>query len=301
MTMPLHKQDTRPTGLELARINGNDRTRVRDLIQANRPFIAAGVASADRIQNWRFAALESRIGSRFCRVAVSATDRHEYDARKGLRVERMTFSDFGARAFGAPKRPGQNMYLQDDVRSFPELLGDTALPNSLQVKPVTQSKLMVSASASITSLHYDPVETYLEQIEGTKRLLLFPPGVANYYPHGWTTKAPFVSRVVNASDPDLAKYPRFGAAPRHEGLLHAGDVVYIPLGWWHEVHSLDPVNVSVNHRWFASVGKTMRCLPQFARSAPIVLKFLVSRAKQRVDRTLTAGAAGPVIKPKVPT
>ena len=203
----------------------------------------------------------------------------------------MQFSHFVNSAFHGDQHDGRHLYLQDDVRSFPELQHDCTLPESLQIKPISQSKLLVSPHASVTSLHYDPVETFLEQIEGRKRLLLFPPGVTAYYPHGWRTKAPFVSRVVNAADPDLLRFPRFAQAPRLEGFLEPGDVLYIPFGWWHEIHSLDRVNISVNHRWFASVPKTVSLLPQFLRAAPVIAKFLASRRRDGRAQPGPPGAA----------
>ena len=63
---------------------------------------------------------------------------------------------------------------------------------------------------------------------------------------------------VNIDRPDLKRHPKFAetAAPLR-ALLNAGDVLYLPSFWHHEVQSipdvdLDKLNIAVNF-WFANV------------------------------------------------
>ena len=37
--------------------------------------------------------------------------------------------------------------------------------------------------------------------------------------------------------------------------LDPGDALYIPFGWWHEIHALSPVNVLVNYWWHDDTGR----------------------------------------------
>jgi cupin-like protein len=52
---------------------------------------------------------------------------------------------------------------------------------------------------------------------------------------------------VNAEEPDPEKTPLFLAAHRYEGTLSAGDLMFIPFGWRHYVHSM---SASISMNWF---------------------------------------------------
>ena len=64
-----------------------------------------------------------------------------------------------------------------------------------------------------------------------------------------------VMSPVDIEYPDLARFPRFSEARRVECELGAGDVLFMPAFWWHEVRShpdpLEMRNMAVN---FWSVG-----------------------------------------------
>jgi hypothetical protein len=58
--------------------------------------------------------------------------------------------------------------------------------------------------------------------------------------------------MVKISAPDLERYPRFAQAwaEAETAELEPGDAVFIPNLWWHNVESLEPVNLLVNYWWF---------------------------------------------------
>jgi hypothetical protein len=58
--------------------------------------------------------------------------------------------------------------------------------------------------------------------------------------------------MVRLADPDFTRYPRFAEAlaAAEVAELEPGDAVYIPNMWWHNVESLDPLNLLVNYWWF---------------------------------------------------
>lgn len=256
----------------IPRIERPGRAIIDDCIRANRPVVLTALTSPDTLPQWELPRLVAAIGERACSVASSPTKRYRYDARDGLRTETMTFADFSRKAFQTGGE-GRYYYMQDDVRVFPPLMDVTRLPAEFDGIAFTQKKLWVSGAESITSLHYDPIETLLWQLQGSKRFVLFPPGVREYYPYGWRTKSSFLSQV-SIDEPDYQQHPLFRRAVRHEVEVHPGDVIYIPLGWWHEVHSLGRINVSVNYRWFAPLRKTLKQWRQFLRTTPVILRSL---------------------------
>jgi hypothetical protein len=264
----------------ITRLHHPSRADFNDKVRSNTPVVVTGATTAETLQAWQLPHLVDRIGDYKCRVARSATKRYRYGEQEGLVTETMPFSKFVDLAFRGNST--DHCYLQDDIRSFPPLLEFTGLPSELSRPKITQAKLWVSAAESITSLHYDPVETILWQLVGSKRFILFPPGVREYYPYGWKTKSSFLSQV-SIDDPDYQRFPLFRNAIRHEIEVCPGDLIYVPLGWWHEVHSIDPINISVNYRWFAPLLKTLKNWRQFTRTAPVIIKSLRAIRAQRVS------------------
>jgi hypothetical protein len=101
--------------------------------------------------------------------------------------------------------------------------------------------------------HHDPSENIACVAAGRRRFTLFPPEqVANLYmgPFELTPAGATIS-LVDFDAPDLERFPRFpqAMAAALVAELEPGDAIYIPYLWWHEVRSLDPVNMLVNYWW----------------------------------------------------
>jgi hypothetical protein len=109
-------------------------------------------------------------------------------------------------------------------------------------------------NAATAATHYDNQDGINCIVTGRKRFTFFPPDqLENLYigplelgPGGQPTS------LVKVSAPDLQRYPRFEQALAVAQVceVEAGDAVYIPNLWWHNVEALEPVNVSVNFWWF---------------------------------------------------
>jgi ribosomal protein L16 Arg81 hydroxylase len=92
----------------------------------------------------------------------------------------------------------------------------------------------------------------LAQVVGRKRITLIPSFESHLvYNHIG------VYSQVDCENPDLSRYPLFAKASKFETVLEPGEVLFIPVGWWHQVRSLD-VSISVsctnfvapnNYRW----------------------------------------------------
>jgi hypothetical protein len=101
--------------------------------------------------------------------------------------------------------------------------------------------------------HYDLPDNLACVVAGRRRFTLFPPEqLPNLYvgPLDLTPAGQPIS-LVDMAHPDLARHPRFAQALEHAQVveLEAGDAVFIPSMWWHQVESLEPFNVLVNSWW----------------------------------------------------
>lgn len=110
------------------------------------------------------------------------------------------------------------------------------------------ANLWISHKGVFTQSHFDELENFNIALEGRKRFVLTPPGFKDYYPrsirHGFGDK----SQAFDFDTADLAKFPRLAAklAQRRELVLNPGQMLYIPLGWWHQAESLEEINININ-------------------------------------------------------
>ncbi|MDY7022297.1 MAG: cupin-like domain-containing protein [Cyanobacteriota bacterium] len=122
--------------------------------------------------------------------------------------------------------------LMNDIEVFPEYLDpeDTA----------RRVFFWFGSSGTITPLHHDPVNLMLAQVLGRKRILLIPPRQTPYlYNHVG------VFSQVDPENPNYQKYPLYKNIKPIEIILSPGEVIFIPVGWWHHVRALD-ISISVS-------------------------------------------------------
>lgn len=101
--------------------------------------------------------------------------------------------------------------------------------------------------------HFDLKQNVACVAAGKRRFTLFPPEqLPNLYigPLDFTPAGTPVS-MVSLDNPDFERYPRFKEALESAEVaeLSAGDALYIPYAWWHQVQSLDSFNILVNYWW----------------------------------------------------
>jgi len=111
-----------------------------------------------------------------------------------------------------------------------------------------------AGNAVTAATHYDMSDGIAVVAAGRKRFTFFPPeqlpnlyiGPLDLAPGGLPTS------MVRLAAPDLARYPRFAEAlaAAEVAELEPGDTVFIPNLWWHNVESLEPLNLLVNYWWF---------------------------------------------------
>lgn len=147
-----------------------------------------------------------------------------------------------------------------------QVLPDFAAAHPLALLPAVSSGRLWLGNQVQVPAHFDDGHNLACVIAGHRRFTLFPPEqVANLYP-GPVDYAPTGTPIslVNFAKPDLQRHPRFqdALAAAWQAELAPGDVLYIPLLWWHQVASLSSVNMLINFWWGGSL------VPQNAAPAP---------------------------------
>ncbi|KAF0185260.1 MAG: cupin-like domain-containing protein [Hyphomonadaceae bacterium] len=108
-------------------------------------------------------------------------------------------------------------------------------------------------NAAIVAAHHDPTENVACVVAGRRKFTLFPPEqIANLYMGPFEpTPAGATISMVCFENPDFERHPRFRDAldAGLEAELEPGDAIYIPYFWWHQVRSLERMNMLVNYWW----------------------------------------------------
>ena len=112
------------------------------------------------------------------------------------------------------------------------------------------SGIWIGSKGVTTPLHHDAWTGLLFQFTGSKRVLMFPPEDRTniYFTSPFAATDRWSKLPGRSDDADPEEYPRFAGASRHEGRLEAGDVLFIPPFWAHEVEALE-ANISIPFRF----------------------------------------------------
>ncbi len=138
----------------------------------------------------------------------------------------------------------RNLYLANWFISYhPNLLQDykepiyfpnwlLRLPKKLLRKyELDNPELFIGNKDTSVGLHKDPTNgsAWLGMIRGRKQIVLFTPDQQEFLYDG----------KVDVFNPDLEKFPLYINTNPVEVILERGEILYIPINWWHHVRNLE--------------------------------------------------------------
>ncbi|MBU2904274.1 cupin-like domain-containing protein [Arenibacter algicola] len=129
---------------------------------------------------------------------------------------------------------------------FPDLKTDTDFSIFSKFTKLNNTYAWIGPSGTISGLHWDSVNNMLAQLKGRKLVLLASPKFQKemYISKKFDLGSTFSQVDINNLDENL--FPKFKDVKFYQYTLEPGDVLFIPVGWWHYVKSLD-VSISVNN------------------------------------------------------
>ncbi|MES4908801.1 MULTISPECIES: cupin-like domain-containing protein [unclassified Streptomyces] len=115
-------------------------------------------------------------------------------------------------------------------------------------RSLNAANLWISHRGVFTQSHFDELENFNIALEGRKRFVLAPPGFREYYPRSVARGFGDKSQAFDFDEVDRRRFPKLVAklAQRRELVLEPGQMLYLPLGWWHQAESLDEMNINMN-------------------------------------------------------
>ena len=161
-------------------------------------------------QNQKFHRREVRFGDFLDRLERTESSNDFYMTAGNMGTHRAALSQLFDDA--------EDINIRDDYFEFP-----------------AEGSLWIGPKGTITPLHFDMINNFFCQIRGSKRVRLVPswslPWVYNDY---------HVYSDVDAASPDFDKHPLFSKATVYDFVVYPGEVLFIPMGWWHHLESLEP-------------------------------------------------------------
>jgi mannose-6-phosphate isomerase-like protein (cupin superfamily) len=147
----------------------------------------------------------------------------------------------------------KDMFL-DEAITDTDLFDDLALPSPLAcnyfAERVVTANLLWAHGNTSSYLHHDGSDNFLIVLSGSRDALVAAPNAsAALYADDF-----IVASGLSPIDPDainLTSHPRVAEVEWHHGELRAGDILYIPQYWWHQLEGSGAPGTAIS-LWFQS-------------------------------------------------
>ncbi|KAM6184796.1 hypoxia-inducible factor 1-alpha inhibitor [Rhynchocyon petersi] len=254
-----------------ARRDGEERGSLRG--SGSEPVVLTDTNLVYPALKWDLEYLQENIGNGDFSVYSASTHKFlYYDEKKMANFqnfkprsnrEEMKFHEFVEKLQDIQQRGGEDrLYLQQTLNDtvgrkiVMDFLGfNWNWINKQQGKrgwgQLTSNLLLIGMEGNVTPAHYDEQQNFFAQIKGYKRCILFPPDQFEcLYPYPVHHPCDRQSQV-DFDNPDYERFPNFQNAVGYETVVGPGDVLYIPMYWWHHIESLlnGGITITVNF-WY---------------------------------------------------
>lgn len=124
-----------------------------------------------------------------------------------------------------------------NYEAFAPLEADLGFPDKFLDREAAHHNGMmwVGPMGTFTPMHHDLTNNLIAQVQGSKRIILVPPSETKRLYNDCYV----FSKVGDLMNFDPVKFPLAQDIQHYEVELQAGEMLYIPIGWWHQVTSLD--------------------------------------------------------------
>lgn len=194
------------------------------------------------------------------------------------RVEVMKVRDYVDSLLSERKADGGYLIGKDMLKLLPSLLDDIRFPHYHAIDKMTDRLFFMSPTGAFTQLHNDRAHNLHAMVVGRKRWQIWSPSfdkAMKIIPHEFIWSVQSVHDLLPNGAKGMDERPG-GLEPEYDIMLEAGEMLYLPYGWWHRVLTVEP-SIATNLWWWT--------WPMFIKRAPsIVPRIFTNRVRTRLKR-----------------
>jgi hypothetical protein len=228
-----------------------------------RPVILVGeMADWPALSRWTPAYLRDAVGSKLIEFQGERSNSDRFEMYKDAHRREMAFDRFIDLIVGTP---GNDAYLTaynsaKNAEALSVLHRDLGFLDRFLSRETNMphGMMWIGPPGTVTSLHHDLTDNFIAQIVGRKRLKVLPAAhVACLYNHQHV-----FSEITDLEDPalDLSRFPLLRNARGYDVTLSPGEIIFIPLAWWHQVKALD-FSVTITYTNFIWPNESFKSYP----------------------------------------
>ncbi|MFX0547079.1 cupin-like domain-containing protein [Roseovarius sp. S1116L3] len=235
----------------------------RDFYFKNTPVLIKGaIASSPAVRDWSLEYLEREFGDVSVPITSGRAQNADYELNFAKSVEQTTMRDLVHRLREEPESNDYYLVARNNALAHPALrpLRDQITPPSDIIRTEDERaaavKLWLGPKGTVTPLHYDKHSILFAQIMGRKNFKLISPFDAP----SLAMRQRYYSEI-DLREPDLGRHPNFAQVAVLDAIVEPGDVLFLPVGWWHWAEALD-ISASATFSSFrVENGNTILRLP----------------------------------------
>ena len=241
--------------LDIERVRWNDfRMHLRDHVSRGRPIVVHDTPTM-RFARWDHEYLRRTSGERVVQMVHFDSQHISYDDKKERTIVRLPVARYLDWLADPTLMDGVYNLGRSLIGNYPALEPDVRFPEALSrlwARPLafSQISLWIGKQGIVSPLHFDTLHNLNFQIRGHKEWHLFSPrDLAYLYPHAGHSHAAHISRIPDSRQVDARRYPRFAQATRYRATTRAGEFIFVPYGWFHQVETVGAENINLNVWW----------------------------------------------------
>ena len=251
----LHRQSSRARRIDiLSTISGTE--FFENYYYLNRPLLLKGsLKTSPALRKWSPEFFGENYGSVEVQITTGRGADPSYEQNFSRTVQNVTLSEFVRRLIHEPETNDFYLVARNyffDNPALRPLRGDVRPPDdiiNIADRGTGTMKLWFGPKGTVTPLHFDQHSILFAQIFGRKHFKLMP---------SFDTPKMYVHhRFYSAVDPqrvDAGRYPAFLDANVIDVVVEPGDLLFLPVGWWHWAKSLE-ISISVTFCSFRVRGR----------------------------------------------
>jgi len=217
---------------------------------ANRPVILTGMLTGSpALVRWKPEYLRATCGDAMVEIMSGRNKDPRYEINAFSHKTQVRFRDYIDEVTSVTKSNDSYLVANNAFFKRPEiktLYSEVPkFPEYLDEGNEGQIFFWFGPAGTVTPLHHDVMNVLVAQIYGRKRFILISPDQTHYLYNEIG-----VYSEVDCEQPNYSLYPLFRKVKAINIVLSRGEVLFLPVGWWHHVRALD-LSMTVSYISFA--------------------------------------------------